>query len=100
MNFAVGRARARTSQTADLINVSMQVDKFLQKSIGLDLAQTLCAIEIGANDIRAALKEKVLSFKQSVDEIDLTIRRLYERKVRNFLVWNIPDIGMTPALRV
>lgn len=107
MNFAVGRARARSTSDTDLVNLSAQVDEFFRRTEGTDSSNTLHVLEIGANDVRDALvalpeEEENASSKilnQALEEIDTSVRKLYARGARKFLVWNIPDIGKTPALR-
>lgn len=103
MNFAVGRARARNTQNTERVDLSKQVDQFLcrmPKSVPKD---TLCFLEIGANDIRDAInapkESATIIIEEALNAIDQNIKRLYSGGVRKFLVWDIPDIGKTPALQ-
>jgi phospholipase/lecithinase/hemolysin len=101
MNFAVGRARARNAPDPDLINLPKQTKTFLRQVHGTVSKSTLCAIEIGANDIFDALEGNASSeiFSDALEEISHTIKKLYAHGARKFLIWNIPDIGKTPAVR-
>ncbi len=101
-NFAVGRARARNTKNTDRIDLSGQVDEFLHRTPGVVPGDTLCVLEIGANDVRDALvsqKDASSIISEALSEIDQNIEKLYARGARKFLVWDIPDIGKTPTLR-
>lgn len=98
MNYAVGRARAGAIQEPELVNLSAQIDEFIQRTKGVNLQNTLCTVEIGANDVRDILKGNIESFEQSVSAIDAAIQKLYAHGIRHFLIANLPDIGKTPAL--
>ncbi len=105
MNFAVGRARARNTPDPDLVNLAKQTETFLRQVHRTVSKDTLCAIEIGANDIFDAFfapaEGDVTSkiFTDALGEISHTIKNLYAHGARKFLIWNIPDIGKTPAVR-
>jgi phospholipase/lecithinase/hemolysin len=102
-NFAVGSARA----WEDGINVNLadQVDAYLQRTGGVADPDALYVIEMGGGDLRDAvavlagggspgpvLTDALLSIAQQTG-------LLYSRGARRFLVWNAPDISLTPAIR-
>lgn len=102
-NYAVGAARGYNDGRN--LNLGQQVDTFLQDFGGRAPAGALYAIEIGSNDVRDAL----LAFSQGQDggavltaaiqSIAQRIQMLHAAGARRFLVWNVPDIGVTPAVR-
>jgi outer membrane lipase/esterase len=102
-NYAVGAARARE----DGINVNLpaQLNAFLEQSGGVAPSSALYVIEMGSNDVRDAF----VTYSRGGDggavlraanvSIAASIQRLYAAGARTFLVWRVPDIGLTPALR-
>jgi phospholipase/lecithinase/hemolysin len=102
-NYAVGGARARE----DGINVdlSAQVDAFLEQFGGLAPADGLYAIEMGSNDIRDALVAYAGGANggpilQSANvSIANSIVTLYGAGAREFIVWRVPNLALTPAIR-
>ena len=103
MNFAVGAARARDlGLSADL---SVQVDLFLQRVGGVAPPDALYAIEMGTNDVRDAIAavaaggNGVPIIEAALGSIAARITTLYQAGARNFLVWNVPDPALTPAVR-
>ncbi len=100
-NYAVGGARAHE----DFINVNLstQVQAFLQQTGGVAPADALYTIEMGGNDIRDALvaypsggSSPILH--DAIMSIAVNIQTLYAAGARTFLVWRAPDVGMTPAI--
>jgi phospholipase/lecithinase/hemolysin len=104
MNFAVGTARARSLGPAspDLV---LQIAAFLQKVGGRAPSDALYVVQFGGNDVRDALatgnpiaaNQIVQSAAQS---IAAGITALYSAGARRFVVWNAPDVGLTPAARI
>ena len=102
-NYAVGGARARD----DGINVDLacQVSAFLQACNGTAPADGLYVVEIGSNDVRDALfafasgGDGNAILAEALTAIANNIGTLYAAGGRRFLVWNVPDVGLTPALR-
>jgi outer membrane lipase/esterase len=101
MNFAIGTARARN----DGVNpsLSLLVAAFLQKTGGVAPADALYVIQVGGNDVRDAL-EAVLTqqnplpiLEGAANAIATNIAVLHAAGARQFLVWNVPDLGLTPA---
>jgi len=102
-NYAVGAARARD----DGINfdLSYQISAFLQACNGTAPADGLYVVEIGSNDVRDALfafasgGDGNAILAEALTAIANNIGTLYAAGGRRFLVWNVPDVGLTPALR-
>jgi phospholipase/lecithinase/hemolysin len=102
-NYAIAAARAREDGVN--LNLPWQVDAFLQRTQGVASPGALYVIEMGSNDVRDAF----LAYSRSEDggailraanvSIATSIQRLYAAGARTFLVWRVPDIGLTPALR-
>lgn len=104
-NYAVGGARARTivkcpSNAANTLNLERQVATFLHDYPKGAPADALYVIDIGGNDVRDALScadPSILS--AALAAIGNQIGQLYQAGARKFLVVNVPDIGLTPAIR-
>lgn len=97
-NYAIGGARARNVGDT---NLSAQVDAFLS-AIGNAPAPSnaLYVIEMGGNDIRDILLTGNTSIiNEALTSIGENIGRLYGRGARKFLVWEVPNVGLTPAVR-
>lgn len=102
-NYAVGGARAREDGVN--VNLPTQVEAFLQQTQGVAPAAALYVIEMGGNDVRDAF----VAYSRGADggailraanvSIAAGIQRLYAAGARRFLVWRVPNIGLTPALR-
>ena len=102
-NFAVGAARAY----ADGINFNLtqQVDAFLQRSNGIASSQALYVIEMGSNDVRDAFALYATGgdggpiLTKAIMSVAHNIHRLYMAGAREFLIWVVPNIALTPAIR-
>jgi phospholipase/lecithinase/hemolysin len=101
-NYAVGAARARDD--GKNLNLSAQVDAFLEASDGVASSSALYVIEMGGNDIRDALvaypnggHTKVI--QDALAAIAYNIERLYASGARQFLIWSAPNLALTPAIR-
>lgn len=101
-NFAFGGARAREGSSSLSPSLSTQVGAFLQATGGQAPAQMLYVIEMGGNDMRDALAafpsghNAILG--DALTAIVANIQQLYAAGARQFLVWNMPNIGLTPAI--
>jgi outer membrane lipase/esterase len=98
LNFAIGGARAGATGGG---NLDIQVGAFLQRSGGLAPSDALYVIAIGGNDVRAAAEapaDAVAILQAAVQGIGTQVATLYAAGARKFLVWNSPDLGLTPAL--
>lgn len=102
-NYAVGGARAREG-TGDA-SLPAEVTAFLQAVNNRAPSDALYVIEMGSNDVRDAFAEYAAGkdggpiIQAALAAIVDNIGALYAAGARRFLVWNVPDIGLTPALR-
>jgi phospholipase/lecithinase/hemolysin len=102
-NYAVGGARARE----DGINIlSVQVGQFLVDFGGVAPSDALYVVEMGANDVRDALAafatggDSGAIINGALSGIGNNMGALYAAGARKFLVWNAPNIRLTPAVRI
>lgn len=101
-NFAVGGARARAF--GDSPHLALQVGAFLMATGGVAPPDWLYVIEMGGNDMRDAL----VAFASGADPNAIltaalqaiygSIETLHQAGARKFLVWNMPNVGLTPAI--
>jgi len=98
-NYAIGGARARDDGSQ--INLTHQVDRFLQDFGGAAPAGALYVIEIVGNDIRdVAATQNPSIIASALGAIQTNIIKLYTAGARKFLVWNAPKVAVTPAIRM
>jgi phospholipase/lecithinase/hemolysin len=98
-NYAVGGARAH--EDGINFNLSVQVNRFLQDVGGVASPDALYALEFGGNDIRDVLvSQDPTIIGEALGRIGENIYLLYQSGARKFLVWNVPDIGLSPAVRI
>jgi len=103
MNFAIGTARSRDNGTDP--SLSFEVAAFLQKTGGNVPPDALYVIEVGSNDVRDALatgnQAQALAILQAaVAAIKANISLLQSLGAQHFLVWDVPNVGLTPAARI
>jgi phospholipase/lecithinase/hemolysin len=102
-NYSVGASRAYDDGSN--VNLSVLVGIFLQQFGGVAPGDALYVIEMGGNDVRDALAvfagggDGAPILQASLASIAQNIQTLYASGARTFLVWNVPDIGLTPAVR-
>ena len=102
-NYAVGAARAY--EDGINLNLSAQVDAFLQQFGGVAPSDGLYAIEMGSNDIRDAFVVYAGGgnggpiLQAANISIANSIGALYAAGARDFLVWRVPNVALTPAIR-
>ena len=102
-NFAVGAARAYDDGIN--FNLSRQVSAFLNRSGGVAPANRLYVIEMGSNDVRDSFQVCATGgnggpiLQAALAAIAANIQSLYAAGAREFLVWAVPNIALTPALR-
>jgi phospholipase/lecithinase/hemolysin len=102
-NFAVGAARAYNDGIN--FNLTRQVDTFLERSGGIAAPDALYVIEMGSNDVRDAFQLYATGgnggpiVAQALGSIAANIQRLYLAGARSFLVWTVPNVALTPAIR-
>ena len=96
-NYAVGAARAYEDRRN--VNLGQQVRSFLDDSGGKAPSDALYIIEFGGNDVRDVLFTQDFNIlSEALGSIRGHIGILAERGARNILVWNLPNLGLTPAL--
>lgn len=102
-NYAVGGARAREGGQNVL---SAQVVAFLRDFNGAAPDDALYVVEMGGNDVRDALaafaagEDSDAVIREAVGGIGGNMSALYGAGARKFLVWNAPNIRLTPAVRI
>jgi phospholipase/lecithinase/hemolysin len=98
-NYAVGGSTA--SPGLSPVPLGLQVVLFLGDVGGQVPSNALVVMAIGGNDIRAALAaaDPIAVINQAVDSIEQSIVALHGAGARKFLVWNVPDVGSTPAMQ-
>jgi phospholipase/lecithinase/hemolysin len=109
-NYAVGGARAR--YTATEIDLADQTAVFLRDRGEVAAPNALYVVEMGGNDIRDAVIAFVRPpegktpaeaadavIRGALESIGQNIGLLYSKGARKFLVANVPDLGLTPAIR-
>jgi phospholipase/lecithinase/hemolysin len=115
-NYAVGSARACDAPGNDNVNLADQVGAFLGDSSGVAPPDALYVIEMGGNDVRDAIAaalgvlQRGGTFQQAVQAatpilacaqqaIQAAIVTLQQAGATHFLVWTVPNPGLTPAIR-
>ncbi|MEO6239005.1 MAG: SGNH/GDSL hydrolase family protein [Vicinamibacterales bacterium] len=103
-NYAVGGARAY--EDGINVNLTAQVQAFLQQFGGHAAADSLYTVEMGGNDIRDALAafargaNGALILQEAVASIAGNIQTLHAAGARTFLVWRAPNVALTPAIGI
>jgi phospholipase/lecithinase/hemolysin len=101
-NYAVGAARARLAGPYDL---SGQVSRYLADVGGQGAAEAIYVVWMGGDDVRDALQalatdqsgtQSALILQQAIGVIQNNLLVLYGAGARNFLVPNLPDVGLSP----
>lgn len=101
-NYAVAGARASDFSQSPNVPLSQQVDTFLLRDGGPrnNPDAALFVMELGGNDIRDVLLEgSSAPIGHALASIRDNIIRLHHAGARRFLVWNVPNVGATPAFR-
>ena len=102
-NYAVGAARSY--EDGINVNLTRQVDAFLERSGGVASSRALYVIEMGGNDIRDAFQVYAFGgdggpiLQAALGSIATNIQRLYAAGATQYLVWLPPNVGLTPAIR-
>jgi phospholipase/lecithinase/hemolysin len=98
-NYAVGGTRARNGVDGE-VWLSQQVTAFLRDAGPHVPSNALFVIEMGGNDIRDALAlGDPAIIGAALTSIAQNIQILYGAGARKFLVWNAPNLALTPAIR-
>ncbi|MDP1533057.1 MAG: SGNH/GDSL hydrolase family protein [Rubrivivax sp.] len=112
-NFAFGGARMATDGPGLPPSLSNQVTSFLGGTGGVAPSSALYVVAGGGNDLRdaaSALAVPGLSFAQQLaifsgaasryaTDVGAIVDRLQAAGASNIIVWNAPDVGLTPAAR-
>lgn len=101
-NYAVAGARASDFSQSPNVPLSQQVDAFLLRDGGPrnNPDAALVVMQLGGNDIRDVLLEgSSAPIANAIASIRDNIIRLHYAGARRFLVWNVPNLGATPAFR-
>ena len=115
-NYAVGGARACDVPGEDNRDLVQQIDAFLADTGGVAPDDALYVIEMGGNDARDAIGAAlgVLQTGGTIQQalaaagpillcaqqaIQAAILTLHQAGATQFLVWTVPDPGLTPAVR-
>lgn len=96
-NYAVAGATAADVGVSQF-PLDVQVGLFLGDVRGRARADALHVIAMGGNDIRAALANPAV-IELAVDAVVRNIRILHSAGARTFLIWNVPNLGRTPAFQ-
>lgn len=109
MNYAWGGARALSPlQPDDNRHLDAQVSAYLEEALHDIDPDTLHVVFIGGNDMVDALiqlssgapfPEVLGRVAATVGSIDQNIQRLIDAGARRFLLLNVPDVGLIPAIR-
>jgi phospholipase/lecithinase/hemolysin len=107
-NYAVGRSRARSGAPVfSTFDLSTQVSQFLS-DFGRAPSDDLYVVWIGANDLNDALNALTIDpsgltsgaiIQAAITATAANIGALYSQGARTFLVPNLPDFAITPAVR-
>ncbi|RDK06826.1 SGNH/GDSL hydrolase family protein [Cupriavidus lacunae] len=101
-NYAVGGSRARLAGPYDLTG---QVSRYLADAGGQAAADAVYVVWIGGDDLRDAVvalatdpsgAQSALILQQAIGVIQNNLLLLYGAGARNFLVPNLPDLGLAP----
>lgn len=96
-NYAVAGATAADVGVTQF-PLDLQVGLFLRDHRGRARRDGLHVIAIGGNDIRAALADPAV-IDLAVEAVVRSIGVLHAAGARTFLVWNVPNLGRTPAFQ-
>jgi phospholipase/lecithinase/hemolysin len=100
-NYAFGRARARSGAPVfPLFDLSTQVNLFLSDFAGNAPTDATYIFFIGTNDARDAFAAggDPTIVAESVSAIGANIAALFTGGARKFVVLNVPNLGITPAV--
>ena len=100
-NYAFGGARARFF--GDRPSAAEQLGLYMQDFPGNADDDAVYVIQFGGNDLRDVLLELGTPndiITAAIQTKAFVIQQLYQKGARNFLVANVPDISLAPAIRL
>jgi phospholipase/lecithinase/hemolysin len=106
-NYAFGGARARPGAPSASPDLGSQVAMYLGNSGGVGDAQALHVIWFGANDVRDAIEALAVDMtgatsvgivQSAIGAIRDNFVALWSAGARTFLVPNVPNLALTPAV--
>lgn len=104
-NFAFGGARTGSATAGQPPGLSDQLGMYLQGTQGMASANALYVIEGGGNDARDVMgavlmgRDPTTLIAGYAANVSQMIGTLHAAGAEHFLVWNTPDIGLTPFFR-
>ncbi len=104
-NFAFGGARTGTAGAGQPPGLSDQLGMYLLGAQGVASANALYVIEGGGNDARDVMAAVLMGIDPTAlisayaSNVSKMIGTLHAAGAEHFLVWNTPDIGLTPFFR-
>jgi phospholipase/lecithinase/hemolysin len=106
-NYAFGGARSRANAPGSEYDLAVQVNLFMNDFHGHASAKSMYVIWIGANDVGDAVAAAASDpsgaassqiVQAAVGAVGDNIEALWTAGARSFLIVNVPDLGLTPAL--
>lgn len=104
-NFAFGGARTGAAGAGQPPGLSDQLGMYLLGAQGVASASALYVIEGGGNDARDVMAAVLMGMDPTAlisayaSNVSKMIGTLHAAGAEHFLVWNTPDIGLTPFFR-
>ena len=96
-NYAVGGTTANAAGGVAGANLPNQIAAYLYKTGGVADANALYTVFIGGNDVRAAAHQSDTTLVTTGVTTEIGgISALYNAGARNFLIVNVPDVGLIP----
>lgn len=99
-NYAIGGSRARDVATSP--TAGQQVGAYLAYTGGTASSDALYVVGFGGNDIRDALEDPTHALTivgQAAATMAGHLKTLCEAGAEDFLIANVPNLGVTPAIR-
>lgn len=100
-NYAVAGATASTAFGVPGANLPNQITAFLGHSAGVADPTALYTVFIGGNDVRTAAHQGNSSLVAAGVAAEVAgINTLYAAGARDFLIVNVPDVGVIPEFQI
>ena len=100
-HYAIAGARTGADGVFPGTGLLTQVGAFAAGGINPGYGSGLFMVWAGANDLRDALQtaNPFASFGSTIGNLQFAVNTLYGLGARNFLLPNVPDLGLTPAAK-